>query len=144
MWLNWIYLTDIKLGDDAVVIRNEFYGAERTIYMDSRNHPENGQRTIQGHSIGHWEGDTLVIDSTLFADFRSSIPNTGIPSGDKKHVVERMTLSNDGQTAHYEFTVDDPDYLAEPLSGEMTWHFVPHLELINVECELDVARQFIE
>jgi hypothetical protein len=144
MWLPWIYLAEIELGDDAIVIRSEFYGAERTIYMDGRDHPENGQRTVQGHSIGHWEGDTLVIDSTLFADFRSSIPSTGIPSGEKKHLAERMTLSDDGQTALYEFVVEDADYLAEPLSGEYTWHFVPHLEFISLECELDNARRFIE
>jgi hypothetical protein len=144
MWANWIYLTEVELGDDIIVLRNEFYGAERTIYMDGREHPENGERTIQGHSIGHWEGDTLVIDSTLFADYRSSIPNTGIPSGEKKHLVERLTLSDDGQTALYEFMVEDADYLAEPLSGEYTWHYVPHLEFITLECELDNARRFIQ
>ena len=144
MWLTWIYLAEIELGDDAIVIRNEFYGAERIIYMDGRDHPENGERTIQGHSIGHWEGDTLVIDTTLFADFRSAIPNTGIPSGEKKHLVDRLTLSDDGQTALYEFLVEDADFLAEPLSGEYTWHFVPHLEFISLECDLENARRFIE
>lgn len=144
MRLNWIYLTEVKLGDDAIVIRNEFYGAERTIYMDGRDHPENGERTNQGHSIGHWEGDTLVIDTTLFADHRSFISNSGIPSGEKKHLVENLTLNDDEQTALYEFVVEDSDYLAEPLSGEFTWHFVPHLELINIECEPDVARQYLQ
>ena len=144
MLANWIYLTEVELGEDVIVIRNEFYGAERTIYLDGRGHPESGERTNPGHSIGHWEDDTLVIDTTLFADHRTPFSNSGIPSGENKHLVERLTLSDDGQTALYEFMVEDPDYLAEPVSGDFTWHFVPHLELINAECEPDVARQYLQ
>jgi hypothetical protein len=144
MWLPWIYLAEIEFGDDAIVIRSEFHGAERTIYMDGRDHPENGERTILGHSIGHWDDDTLVRDTALFADLRSFIPNSGIPSGEKKHLVERLTLSDGGHTALYEFVVDEPDYLEEPLSGEYTWHYVPHLDFIDFECELENARRFID
>jgi hypothetical protein len=144
MWLPWIYLAEIELGDDAIAIRSEFYGAERTIYTDGREHPENGERTILGHSIGHWKDDTLVIDTTLFADIRSFIPNSGIPSGENKHLVEKLTLSDDGRTALYEYVVDEPEYLAQPLSGEYTWHYVPHLEFIDFECDLENARRFFE
>ncbi len=144
MWVNWIYLTEVEFGDDAIIMRNELYGQERKIYMDGRDHPENGERWVQGHSIGHWEDDTLVIDSTLFADHPSIVPNTGIPSGEKFHLVERLTLSDDGQTAHYEFVAEDPDYLAEPLSGEYTWHYSPHLEFIMIECDPEIARRYLQ
>ncbi len=144
MWANWIYLTEIELGDDENVMRNELYGAERVIYMDGRGHPENGERTNQGHSIGHWEGDTLVFDTTLFTDHRSIFPNSGVPSGERMHLVERLTLGDDGQTALYEFVVEDADYLTEPVSGEYTWHFVPHLEFINAKCEPDIARRYLQ
>jgi hypothetical protein len=144
MWAPWIYLTEIDIRDDAVVMRNELYGAQRIIYTDGRAHPENGERTNQGHSIGHWEGGTLVIDTTLFTDNRTVFPNSGVPSGDKMHLVERLTLSDDGQTALWEYLIEDPDYLAEPVSGEYTWHYVPHLEFIDLECEPDVARQYLE
>ncbi|HSG63899.1 MAG TPA: DUF6152 family protein, partial [Gammaproteobacteria bacterium] len=57
------YLNEIEIRDDAIVIRNERFNAERIIHTDGRGHPAQGPRTIQGHSIGHWEGDTLVVDT---------------------------------------------------------------------------------
>jgi hypothetical protein len=144
MLANGLYLTEVELEDDSAIIRNEFYGMERIIYLDGREHPAEGKRTNQGHSIGHWEGGTLIIDTTLFADHRTPIPNSGIPSGPRKHVTERLTLSDDGETVLVEFVLEDPDYLAESLSGQVTWHYAPHLELINIACEPDIARQYLK
>jgi hypothetical protein len=112
--------------------------------MDGRRHPTNGVRTIQGHSIGHWEGRTLVIDTTLFAEHRSPIPNFGVPSGPDKHVVERLKLADSGKTVLVEFVMEDPDYLAAPIVAEYTWHYAPHLEMFKVECERDIARKYLE
>jgi hypothetical protein len=143
MLANGLYLTEVQLGDDVITVRNEFYGTERMIYMDGRGHPESGERTNQGHSVGHWDGDTLVIDTMLFADHRTPFPNSGIPSGEQKHVVERLTLSENGQTVAYGFTVEDPEYLATPLSGQSVWHYAPHLELITIECDPEIAQQYL-
>ena len=141
---NGLYLTEVALEDDRVIMRNEFYGGERVIYLDGREHPADGKRSNQGHSIGHWDGDTLVVDTTLFADHRTPMPNSGIPSGPRKHVTEKLTLSGDGETVFVEFVVEDPDYLAAPLKGQYTWHYAPHLELINIECDPDIARQYLQ
>ncbi len=88
MAVNTFYLNAVEIRDDVIIIRSEFYDAQRTVYLDGRSHTDNGERTVQGQSIGNWEGDTLVIDTTLFADNRAPVPNTGIPSGAGKHVVE--------------------------------------------------------
>ena len=80
-----VYLNEFDVQEDRVIIRSEFFDAVRTIYLDGRDHPENGTRTNLGHSIGHWEGDTLVVDTRLFAEHRSS-NGTGVPSGPDKHV----------------------------------------------------------
>lgn len=141
---NTFYLNAVEIRDDVVIIRSEFYDAQRTIYLDGRSHPDNGERTVQGHSIGNWEGDTLVIDTTLFADHRAPVPNTGIPSGAGKHVVERLTLSDDGTTVQVDMLLEDPEYLSESMTSTVVWHHVPHLEMLRVDCDPDVARQYLQ
>src|SRR5687768_248017 len=95
------YLNEIEIGKDRVVIRSEFLNVDRTVYMDGRPHPRGAMRTIQGHSIGRWEGDVLVVDTTLFADHLlgnyvvSRSVGAELPSGPRKHVVERYQLSDD-------------------------------------------------
>ncbi len=130
------YLNEIELGEDAIIMRSEFLSAERTIYMDGRDHPENGTRTNQGHSIGRWEEDVLVVDTVLFKDHRAPIrgPNEGVPSGAQKHVVERYTLSGDGTRILIEFSVEDPEYLAEPFTGTLDWVYLPDFELSGFNC----------
>lgn len=133
------YLNEIELREDTVVIRNERFNAERIIYVDGRGHPENGERTNQGHSIGRWEEDGLVVDTVLFADHRAPISgrhgNEGVPSSAAKHVVERYTLSEDGTRLLIDFTVEDPEYLAEPFSGHVEWYYAPHFEMMGFGCD---------
>lgn len=88
------YLHEIDIREDVIFIRTEYFSIERTVYMDGRGHPENGERSNQGHSIRFWEEEILVVDTTLFADYRSGNLD-GIPSGTGKHVVERYSLSPD-------------------------------------------------
>ena len=72
------YLSEIILSDDLILIRNERFNVERRIFMDGRAHPDSDERSIQGHSIGRWEGDVLVVDTTNFAEHRA--PFFGRPS----------------------------------------------------------------
>jgi hypothetical protein len=91
----------------------------RVIYMDGRPHPtgDDLRPTFLGHSIGHWEGDTLVIDSVGFNEkqwFGGSYPMT-----DKLHLIERISRPN-LKTLSYEFTIDDPGAYTQPWSGKWT------------------------
>ena len=135
------YLYEIEVGDDTVTIRSEFFNVERTIYMDGRGHPENGERSNQGHSIGRWEGNVLVVDSTHFEGNRAG-NRAGIPSGAQKHVVERYALSEDGTQIAIEFIVEDPEYLAEPLTGGIAWDYAPELEMLRFSCDPESARRY--
>ena len=136
-----LYVNEIELGDDVVVMRSEFFDAERIVFMDGRGHPENAERTLQGHSIGRWEDDTLVVDTRLFADHR--IGNSfGVPSGAQKHVVERYTLSEDGTRITLDVFVEDPEYLAESLTGRMEWRYTPEFQLYGYDCDLENSRVF--
>jgi hypothetical protein len=131
------YLNEIEIGDDTVILRSEFFNVERVVYMDGREHPENSERTIQGHSIGWWDGDALVVDTTAFADHRAPIrgPNEGVPSGSMRHVRETYRLNEDRTRLLIDFTVEDPEYLAEPFAGTLEWVYSPQLTFLGFECE---------
>jgi hypothetical protein len=144
MAMNSVYLIEVELRDDEILFRSEFYNTTRTIHMDGRKHPQDGDRTNQGHSIGRWDEGTLVIDTTQFADHRSTVPGTGIPSGSEKHVVERLSFSEDGSQVVVSILMHDPEYLAEPIAGEIVWSYAPHLEMDPVDCDPEVARFFLE
>ena len=129
------YLSGIELLEDRVILRNEFFDMSRTVYTDGREHPENGERTNQGHSIGWWEGDTLVVDTTLLSSHRAGNSSSGVPSGVQKHVVERFSLSDDGTRAIVDVFVEDPEFLAEPFEGRTEMVYSPHLQLYAYDCE---------
>lgn len=129
-----VYLTEIDIEEDLVMIRNEFFDNMRTIYTDGRAHPEDGERTNQGHSIGRWEGDALVVDTTLFADHPST-SGDGVPAGALKHVIERFALSENGTRLMIDVFIEDPDYLAEPFRGTLQWNYTPELRLYRYNCD---------
>jgi hypothetical protein len=78
----------------------------RQIFMDGRKHPEDPDPTWYGHSVGKWEGDTLVIDSVGFND-KFWFDFIGTPHTEKLHTIERYTRTNIG-TLVIETTIDDP------------------------------------
>jgi hypothetical protein len=97
-----------------IMIFNEMVHDARIIRMNSEHLPKDVRRWM-GDSIGRWEGDTLVVDTTNFTDktrFRGSTENL--------HVVERFTRM-DANTLLYRFTVEDPDTWVRPWTGEYIW-----------------------
>jgi hypothetical protein len=107
-------LHQIVQTPDAVMILTEMVHDARIIRMNAQHLPKT-IRLWMGDSIGHWEGDTLVVDTTNFTNktrFRGSTENL--------HVVERFTRV-DNQTLLYRFTVDDPETWSKPWTGEYTW-----------------------
>ena len=139
-----LYPLEIRIDEDAetIEIRTEYWDERRTVYMDGRAHPPVEERFDSGYSIGSWEGDTLVVDVRNFSDHRSPY-QIGVPSGGQKRVVERYRLLEDGTRLSLEFTVEDPEFLAEPMSA--TWELIysPHLELTTFDCDLDATRRFL-
>jgi hypothetical protein len=86
----------------------------RVIYMDGRPHPTGDELnpTWLGHSVGHWEGDTLVVDVVGFNE-GGWVDMLGDPHTDRLHVIERYTRK-DLYTLRYEATIDDPGTYTEP------------------------------
>ena len=92
----------IVQAPDHVVILNEMIHNARIVPMNGRTHPSNALRFLTGDSIGHWEGDVLVVDTTNFSrdgGFRGA--------SSSMHLIERFSRI-DQNTLKYEFTVDDP------------------------------------
>jgi hypothetical protein len=139
-----LYPMEFELADDQVFIRYEFFNTVRTVFMDGRDHPADASRTIQGHSIGHWDEETLVIDTRLFAEHRSPFLFDGVPSGARKHVVERYRLAEDGTFATASFYVEDPEYMLEPLIFELKLRHRPNFELQDHRCDPETARRFLQ
>ena len=98
-----------------VLIAYEYAGATRTIYMDKV--PPNPVDSWMGHSVGHWEGDTLVVDVTRLND-QTWFDRAGNFHSDALHVVERYTpLSPDALT--YDVTIEDPKVFSRPWKMSM-------------------------
>jgi len=93
-------------------------GNHRVVYMDGRKHPEDLIPTWTGHSIGRWEGDTLVIDAVGFND-KWWFDRRGTPHTEQLHVIERYTRLNYGQIRN-NATLEDPGAFSRPVNLTFT------------------------
>ena len=117
---NYFYnnLHQIVQTPTHVMILTEMVHDARVVRMNAKHLPSS-IRMWMGDSIGYWDGDTLVVDTTNFTDktrFRGSTPDM--------HVVERFTRV-DARTLKYRFTIDDPKTWTKPWTGEYTWPATP-------------------
>ena len=133
-------LKRITRGDGVILIDGEFDGAQRTIHMKVPNH-DGAPTSVQGHSIGRWEGKSLIIDTTQFAYYALG-NGYGLPSGVQKHLVERLTPGVDGASLTYHFEMSDPEFLAAPVQGDVQWVFRPNLQYAPLKCDPENARRF--
>lgn len=131
----------IELDDDVIMLRTEYDTVNRRIFMNGSH--DGAEITPQGHSIGRWEGDTLVVDTTHFADNLSGSAR-GIRSGAQKHLVEYFTLNPDGEGLTYRFELEDPESLTDTVTGELQAAYRPDLPFNQVPCDLDTAGRFNE
>lgn len=103
-----------------IVFKYEYYDQYRLIYTDGRGHlPEDAPHTKMGDSIGHWEGDELVIDTTHLAP--STITNNGLNHSDKAHMVERYRLADDGKSLEATQWFEDPEMLENAGARFIKW-----------------------
>jgi hypothetical protein len=134
---------NIKVSKDKVVIKTDWMGTERTVYLDGRKHPAPNQTFLHGHSIGHWEGKALVVETTNFKEHQSGLSTT-LPSSTQKKLTERFELGEDGKTLKYSGTVEDPVYLTAPGQFSGTWEYRPTMPFSNQKCDVQIARQFLK
>lgn len=105
----------------------------RQIFMDGRKHPADPNPTWYGHSIGHWDKDTLVVDTIGFND-RFWFDFVGHPHTEQLHTVERYTRTDYG-TLVEEVTIDDPGAYTRPFTITSKHRFLPKDDLMEYICQ---------
>jgi hypothetical protein len=131
----------VDVGASEVRFTTDAMNARRVVHLDQRNHPTALEPSVLGHSIGHWEGGTLVVDTAGF----SAQPEGyafDLPSSAAKHVVERFSLSADRKHLDYEATVDDAEFLVTPVTHRSQWDYRPDLTSSNLPCDPEAASRF--
>ena len=123
----------------AIYMVSEFMNSLRIIYMDGRQHsdPDLVVRSFNGESIGRWEKDTLVVDTTHFVDHHHWI-DSGIPATDALHIVERMRLIDGGRTLEIEYAMSDPKSWEGEWKMTKRWNRVDDRDIAEVSCLPDL------
>ena len=125
---------EIDQATELIVMRLEYYDLFRVIYLDGRTHPPaDAPHSKMGHSIGRWEGSTLVVDTTHVA--ASTITNNGLDHGENVHFVERFWLSADGKTLMARQEFEDPDVIENRGARLVAWDRQPGERIYPYECD---------
>jgi hypothetical protein len=132
--------TTIKAEKDRVVLDVDWMDSERIVYLDGRKAP--AQPTMLGHSVGRWEGKTLVVETTNFKEHANGL-STSLPSSTQKKLTERFAVSPDGKSQTYSGSVEDPVYLTRPIEWTGKWEYRPGMPHSNQKCDVEVARRFL-
>ncbi len=129
-----VYGMEILQTPEQIAITSEWQAASRRVWMKVKTHPdpEELDPTYAGHSIGKWEGDTLVIDTV---GIRKDVPvdYMGLPQSGNMHVVERITETSPGILVN-EITIDDPEAFSAPWKQKYTYRYRPDLHLQEYTC----------
>ncbi len=132
-----LYILPIQMvqNSDYLVIIPELQRAARVIPLDGRPHREGIEPTYYGDSVGHWEEDTLVIESVNFKrwildDYHYTDATKSRWHSDAMRAVER--LRREGNTLHYRITIDDPKIFEHPFSQDFTLTHMPQWEQLGL------------
>ena len=124
-------------GRITFIFETETFNQPRTVYLNEKSQPAEIFPSANGHSIGHWEGETLVVDTAGFND-RGTLLG-GIQRSDKAHMVERFTVSPDGKALTDEVRMEDPAVLAKPWTVKLVFDREPDTEeRFEVACDVDL------
>lgn len=116
-----------------VTINQEAWMQTRHIWTDGRKHPDDVDPSYAGHSVGHWEGDTLVADTVGIKDNLEI--GMGMRHSDKLRITERIHLKpGDPNTLVDEITLDDPEALKAPFTATFSYRRDRYGELLEFQC----------
>jgi hypothetical protein len=126
----------------AIYMISGFMNSLRIVYLDGRTHtdPDIIVRTFNGESIGHWEGDTLVVDTIGFRGDHHWMDQGGasIPAGEQLHIVERIRLINERKQLEIEYTMTDPEYWEGEWKSTKRFNRVNDEDIQEVSCLPDL------
>ncbi len=127
------FVTGIVQNDHSVFILFEEPRLTQIIRLNGK-HPDNVTPSYRGDSIGHWEGNTLVVNTIGF-NGRGELDITGAPVSAQAHMTQKFWKSADGKVLNLEITVTDPVYLTEPLVVQRRWIWTNGLQQGEFDCE---------
>jgi hypothetical protein len=116
-------LYELRQFPDVVLLLYDEDHLVRRIYTDGRGHPDGYAGTWMGHSVGKYEGDTLVVDTVGFND-KNWLDREGHPHSDALHLVERIRRLNQ-KSLEYQVTIDDPKAYKKPWRRTMVQDLLP-------------------
>jgi hypothetical protein len=119
---------------DVIVIRQEENDSMRTVYMNADTTPANPIPSDMGHSVGHWEGETLVVKTTHVN--WPYFDGLGVPQSEDAELDERFTVSADGNRLNYTILVTDEATFTEPVLMDRFWSWIPGTEVEPYNCTL--------
>jgi hypothetical protein len=131
----------VRKDELTVLIERDMMPEPRVVHLD-RDYPM-GAPSAKGHSVGWFEGEQFVVETTNFIADSWGI-HTGVDSSEQKHLLERFSLIDDGLGLMAEITVTDPIYLAEPHTFNHYWSKLPDRELVQAPCTLESSQLWIE
>jgi hypothetical protein len=123
----------IVQNKDAVSILFENHFIYRLIYTDGTKHPDDIYPTFMGHSIGRWEGDSLVVDTAGIND-KTWLDSNGIEHSDKLHLTERFQKTGP-DSIKYSVTYNDPVFFTKPWTFELNLRRVKGTRILEYVCE---------
>jgi hypothetical protein len=125
---------EIYQGRDLIVFKMEYFDMYRVVFLDGRSHPPaNAPHSKSGHSIGRWERDTLVVDTTHLA--AGTFMNNGFNHSENLHMIERFRLSPDGTMLWLTQLYQDPDTFAGLAARYMAWTRQPGEYVFPYDCD---------
>jgi len=138
-------LREIEISASTVSLRFEAQGQNvtRVVHLDQPSHPAGVAPSLMGHSIGRWEGQTLVVDTVAFEPHPVGVM-IRVSSGPSKHLVERFTPTEDRRHLRYDLTLEDPAGLTAPASLSVQWAYRPDLAPSGVACDPEAARKVLQ
>jgi hypothetical protein len=116
----------------VVAILYEVQTTYRQIFIDGRPLPRDPNPAWRGYSVGRWDGDTLVVDTTGFNDQESILPDRR-PHSDALHIIERFRRRDFGHL-EIQYTIEDPKVYAKPWTFKQNHHLTPDTELMEYIC----------
>jgi hypothetical protein len=130
--MNSVYPMEILETPGQVTILPEWLGLPRRIFINGK-HPADPDPSFNGHSIGHWEGNTLLVD-TIAIKPDGILDDHGAPAGDNLHVKERIWLA-DPNTLKDEITLEDPTTFTRPYTVTKTLKRRHDIQIMEYVCE---------
>jgi hypothetical protein len=125
---------EIYQDDELIVFKMEYFDLYRVIFLDGRAHPPaDAPHSKSGHSVGRWEGDTLVVDTTHIA--AGTFMNNGFTHSDGLRLTERFRLSPDGATLWLTQIYDDPQTFEGTAARYMAWTRRPGEFVYPYDCD---------